>query len=502
MVESSLSSEVSAITILPAPSNLTATVNAGSVDLSWTNNDDSVDGNIIIQRSSDSGSTYTDAATIAYDATSYSETPPSGQPTYDYRVKRQTDHASTISNTVSVTFAITDNPILQSAEITVTPSVNSIDISESIQSVIPQTLSVSTITVSDELVSANDVAEISNAIILPVIRQDIVFIGVNIQKSIERLSIKDISQLSIINSASNTSNKENINTKGTPQNAVLTSSLSLRESTIAEDKSLSIQTTPSLLQSIDDTSATSITDNLSIQSTVNRSTDKLFDRSITRKNISAQTSIAADSVLAIAAKDSVISTQIALFGADEIALVRPPQNVRAFAVRNEISVSWEDPTNIDTRYAIFRSEDKPADLKWGQSWGTNWSRKSAFRLIRMMQPDETEYVDKELEFDTTYSYQIATIIAEETPLSPEVNDIQAYLNNEENGYELTWRGIDEADRYLIYRSVNPGQTVDDYAALDSTTKTSYSDLFDKLYEDDYGVDAAKHRYRVSALVIE
>jgi len=131
MVESSLSSEMSAVTILPAPSGLSESINAGVVTLSWTNNDDSVDGNIIVQRSADGGSTYTDVATIAYDATSYSETPPSGQSTYDYRIKRETDHASATSNVVSVTLTVTDTPSIQNSISSTLSSTNSIEIAAS-----------------------------------------------------------------------------------------------------------------------------------------------------------------------------------------------------------------------------------------------------------------------------------------------------------------------------------------------------------------------------------
>lgn len=50
MAESDLSSEVNATTVLPAPSNVDATYSGGDVDVTWTNNDDSSDGGIDVER--------------------------------------------------------------------------------------------------------------------------------------------------------------------------------------------------------------------------------------------------------------------------------------------------------------------------------------------------------------------------------------------------------------------------------------------------------------------
>jgi hypothetical protein len=72
--------------------------------------------------------------------------------------------------------------------------------------------------------------------------------------------------------------------------------------------------------------------------------------------------------------------------------------------------------------------------------------------------------------------------------------VQAYLNEDETGYNIRWDGVGGADRYFVYRSTSPGEDVDDYTALGSTEETSFDDIFDELYEDDYGVKAAKHRY--------
>lgn len=109
MAESDLSSEVAATTVLPAASGVSATENSnGNIDLSWTVNDDSPDGGQDIERSSDGGSTWTDVATgLGDDTTSYTDTSVSEGVTYEYRVERNTDHATTTSSTVSVTTTIT-----------------------------------------------------------------------------------------------------------------------------------------------------------------------------------------------------------------------------------------------------------------------------------------------------------------------------------------------------------------------------------------------------------
>ena len=229
--------------------------------------------------------------------------------------------------------------------------------------------------------------------------------------------------------------------------------------------------------------------------------------------------------------------------------LKPPENIQAVAQRNDISLTWDDPTDIDVRYAVFRSEQKADSLRWGSSWGETWSQAENFSLTRILPKNKTGYLDRGLDFDRTFSYQLATIIAEDTPISPEVRpdnksdddtwqqtwgtfswspeqthhighgftwgrqwgssweenrpyNVQAYLNEDETGYNIRWGGVGGADRYFIYRSTSPGEDVDDYTALGSTEETSFDDIFDELYEDDYGVKAAKHRYRVSALVIE
>lgn len=96
-IPSDPSEEANATTILPSATNVSATTNSNNnVDLSWTNGDDSTDGGVDAERSSDGGSTWTDVTTgLAVTTESYTDTSVSVGTTYDYRIKRNTDHATT-----------------------------------------------------------------------------------------------------------------------------------------------------------------------------------------------------------------------------------------------------------------------------------------------------------------------------------------------------------------------------------------------------------------------
>jgi parallel beta-helix repeat protein len=86
--------------IPPAPSNLTAALNAKQVTLTWQDNSSNETG-FVVERSTD-GQTFTTIATTAANATSYTDTPASlGQ--YWYRVSAQNGtYISMPSNTASV----------------------------------------------------------------------------------------------------------------------------------------------------------------------------------------------------------------------------------------------------------------------------------------------------------------------------------------------------------------------------------------------------------------
>jgi hypothetical protein len=102
MAESDLSTEVSATTELPSPSGLSASSPDGQteIDLSWTVNDNSSDGTIDVERSSDGGSTWANVTTgLSPSTNSYTDTSVSTGTTYKYRIERNTDHATATSET-------------------------------------------------------------------------------------------------------------------------------------------------------------------------------------------------------------------------------------------------------------------------------------------------------------------------------------------------------------------------------------------------------------------
>lgn len=100
-----LSGEVTAITTLPSASGVSATVSSGASDItvSWTNNDDSSDGGIDVERSKDGFATVTTVgSSLSPSATSFTDTTTVDGESYQYRVERSTDHATATSGAVSV----------------------------------------------------------------------------------------------------------------------------------------------------------------------------------------------------------------------------------------------------------------------------------------------------------------------------------------------------------------------------------------------------------------
>jgi len=99
MAESALSAEVNGVTVLPSPTIGTVSVDSdGNVVVPWTNNDDSPDGGIDVERSTDGFASVTTVVSgLAPSTTSYTDTSVSGGTTYEYRIERSTDHASATS---------------------------------------------------------------------------------------------------------------------------------------------------------------------------------------------------------------------------------------------------------------------------------------------------------------------------------------------------------------------------------------------------------------------
>ncbi|PHQ43954.1 hypothetical protein Z052_02095 [Halorubrum sp. C191] len=84
-------------TDLPPPSAPTLDADSGDVTLTWTNQDNSTDGGIDVERSTDNFATVTTVASgLAPSTTTHTDTPPS-ETNYDYRVVRYTDHATATS---------------------------------------------------------------------------------------------------------------------------------------------------------------------------------------------------------------------------------------------------------------------------------------------------------------------------------------------------------------------------------------------------------------------
>jgi len=109
MAESDLSSEVSGVTILPAATGLSGSESSGDIDLSWTNNDDSPDGGIDVERSTDGFSTVnTLASGLATTTTSYTDTTVSEGVAYEYRIERNTDDETATSEKTSVATSIAE----------------------------------------------------------------------------------------------------------------------------------------------------------------------------------------------------------------------------------------------------------------------------------------------------------------------------------------------------------------------------------------------------------
>jgi len=73
-----------------------------NVEITWTNNDDSPDGGIDVERSANGGSWSTIASNLPPTTTSYTDTNTSGDATYDYRIERNTDHTTVTSGTTTI----------------------------------------------------------------------------------------------------------------------------------------------------------------------------------------------------------------------------------------------------------------------------------------------------------------------------------------------------------------------------------------------------------------
>jgi len=96
------SAAVSGVTTLPTPTTPSASFN-DAVDLSWENTDDSTDGTVTVQRTTDDVESWSDVGSdLAYNTTTYTDTNAETGNTYQYRIFRATDHATITSSAVTI----------------------------------------------------------------------------------------------------------------------------------------------------------------------------------------------------------------------------------------------------------------------------------------------------------------------------------------------------------------------------------------------------------------
>lgn len=103
--ESTLSAEVSTTTPLPSPTldSLDDSV-VGEITINYTLKDDSSDGDVLVERSIDGGTSWSSVATITdLTLSSYTDTALNDGEQYTYRLTRRTDHASQQTTTATAT---------------------------------------------------------------------------------------------------------------------------------------------------------------------------------------------------------------------------------------------------------------------------------------------------------------------------------------------------------------------------------------------------------------
>lgn len=115
---SPVSNEVATTTDLPAPTldSLDASIE-DEVTVTYSLSDNSTDGDVLIERSTDGGSTWAQAGTVSdLSATSFTDTGRPDGTTHTYRVTRRTDHAEAQSGTASAT-TVAPAPTLDSLSV-------------------------------------------------------------------------------------------------------------------------------------------------------------------------------------------------------------------------------------------------------------------------------------------------------------------------------------------------------------------------------------------------
>lgn len=95
-----VSNEVDQITDLPAPTlDALDAATDREITLSYTLEDNSTDGDVVVERSTDAGDSWSDLDTISdLDATEFTDNELDDGTRYDYRLRRETDHTESTSN--------------------------------------------------------------------------------------------------------------------------------------------------------------------------------------------------------------------------------------------------------------------------------------------------------------------------------------------------------------------------------------------------------------------
>ncbi|UIO98905.1 hypothetical protein Hbl1158_10200 [Halobaculum sp. CBA1158] len=117
-VDSALSNEAEGTTPLPAPSiDSLDDSTQREITVTYSLNDNATDGDVLIERSTDGGATWSAVATITdLSATEWTDTGLDDGTEYSYRVTRRTDHAEATSGTATAT-TIAPEPVLDTAVI-------------------------------------------------------------------------------------------------------------------------------------------------------------------------------------------------------------------------------------------------------------------------------------------------------------------------------------------------------------------------------------------------
>lgn len=153
---------------------------------------------------------------------------------------------------------------------------------------------------------------------------------------------------------------------------------------------------------------------------------------------------------------------------DVNVLIGKPQNIRLTNIsKNEIGISW-DKVDKAKGYVIYRCETSDGKYKEHKKLGGN----------------ETSYVDKDVKEGRRYYYKLKTL-AEKDKYDSDITDIMyitaklpapqiSKAQNDENGFaNLSWKKVDGAEKYVVYRSRSEDGV---YIAISDVRGTEFTDF--------------------------